>query len=288
MKKLIFFVILLGFTACHQGANEEESGAEINTAADSSSVFKVYDNMNMLLSYQFELKGKVKDVDKGVLFIEKLTYSNGGIVMFSNLRKEILEDISVRISDDSVSSFKKISFENDFKIKIPVSNFNGFVNDLSSQFIDFETRKLITEDLSLLNLSEELKLTSSKEVWGKIEGSTKVKKANVEDFIKNGSDINDSKLALKIIRDKVDYCVLDLTIFQDNLVTQKTVFLPDTTTLHSPFVYQLKHSFVIGWNFVLEIFYFLLKVWPFILVSFLIFYFRKTKVNLGFLTKSKS
>ena len=288
MKKLMILAVAVLFIACDR-AQEEESASIVDDGSDSSSLFKVNPTKGKkLLSYQFEVKGMVNDVRTEVLEIERIASSYSGIILLSELHKDEIESNSVRISEDSVLNFQKIVFSNDFKIKIPIKNFNKFVLEVSSHFKDIDKRKFTTEDLSLVHFGEELKLNSEEKILNKIYKFNKIRKIESEQVFENETNINNSKLALESIKDRVEYCKLDLTIFQSPLTIKSTLYSPDVSEIRTPFNYEFKNSVLIGWHFILELLYFLIKIWPLLLLCLLILYFVKFKKTLLFIRKSKS
>lgn len=203
---------------------------------------------------------KVTELEKAKSRIDILVKNNGGYYAnesFNNTDYEASYNLRVRIPTDKFEKFIAEVESGDGEILYKQID----ARDVTDQFIDLETR-LETKRNYLTRYRDLLKQAKSvKEIM------------EIEEKIRGlEEEIESTTGRLKYLGDLVDYSSLDLMI-------SKRKDFKYTPGERDKFTERLKQSLSKGWIGFVDFLLFLIRVWPFYIITAILFYFWKRFKN---------
>lgn len=288
--------LLCLFSSCGSNHSKQDAYAP---AADSTAYEYAYNSdsakilkepKERLMVRQAEMNFKVKELQKTSQKISSITAYCGGEVWNSHLQTEIQNTISKKISADSLLQVITYRQTNEFMIRVPSRNLDSLLVKLEALSLLLHDKKVTTENVSLDYLSNELKSKNIARTQNLYENKMDSKKANIEQYttaqydnINMQNSVVDKKIENLAMMDKVNLSTVKVSIYQDTEAQKSIVADLHSDRFDPGFGSSSLMAVQDGWEFILGVIIFLLRIWPMYFfgagVFFLIKYLEKFKVK---------
>ncbi len=267
MKNLLLHFLLTSnlFLACSQSPSSMGEGAaseEMNTvptteqSMSSEQSESTYEKDRMIIKTA-EYRMRVKDVVKSTDRVKALLKTHNGYLANMNMTNN-----SYRI-------------ETEMTIRVPNENFEPLMNSLGDEAVETDYKRINASDVTEEFVDIESRLATKEEVRKRYIEVLR-KKASTVDEILNAEEkirvlteeIEAKKGRLKYLRDQVSLSTIQLQIYER--IPYEAVDDPEDS-----FVSRLGENFGNGWEMIVDLFLFLVNLWPFILIIIALVVFRK-------------
>lgn len=273
-------------SSCSANMEEKTGNYEKMKMADSVSAIIqkktpdifLYDTVRVFIR-KADLQFKVKDVQQSTYQIEEIVRNHGGFVTLTNLESHIQSKSSVRTNKDSVTDITNYQVENNMTIRVPNEELDIVLTDISI-LIDFiDHRKITADDIKFKIMANRLsearfqnhkkRIEKAIEEHGKKPGTL----TDVENQLVNKQQAADeTKIETLELIDEVDYSTVTLNVYQPE--TQKTehyAYIEPMKPYEPGFGSRLWDSITDGAKFLEVLLFFMIRLWPVVLMGSLVF-----------------
>ncbi len=233
-----------------------------------------------------ELKFKVKDVIRTTYKIEDITKSFDGFVIYTKLNSDITNKITLPISADSSLETTFFVVENSMTIRVPNTQLDTTLKTIA-KLIDFLDYRIIkADDVGIQLLSNQLTQVRVKKHGERLTNAidNRGKKLNEttfaeENLLNKEEQSDNAKIANLQLNDQIDFSTINLFIYQRTDIKREVVSNYKNIDVYEPGLgNKMKESLKFGWNILEALLLFLLKIWPIIIISIILYYVLK-RVN---------
>ncbi|MFL5754397.1 MAG: DUF4349 domain-containing protein [Bacteroidia bacterium] len=225
-----------------------------------------------------DLKFSVKDVRRSTEEIERIVRANDGFVTYTNLKGTNTDQGSTRISKDTLVRISSISIVNEITLRVPNENLDSTLLAINMQVDFMDNRVIKADDVKLQLLSGKLAGKRNKEHLKKLDKviSSQGKKLNQTinalENLSNEASLNDAQeLSLLELKDQVNYSTVTLFIYQaEKKEFKKAAFIPAFEPYVPSFADKMKTASATGLEILEGIAIFLVTIWPFALLTIVI------------------
>ena len=222
---------------------EEESASEtesLNIASETG--VKVTEPQKQYIIRSAEIKMMVEDVMKSTTDIEKIISKYNGFISDSKL--------------ETLSS----SFSNQLTIRVPVTNFDKVINEITplAEYIDH--RNVVSEDVTKNYVDTEVRLKNKKRLKKRFIEVLRNQAKNVRDIMEVErqlneirSEIESAESYLNSLKNKISLSTITVEVYQ-TVNYQK----PPNTYNKSVFT-EIKDALMNGWNGIVYVFHRVVK-----------------------------
>jgi hypothetical protein len=265
--------LLCLFSAC-EGGHSVNSYAEAGYA-NIDSVSYAYDPGTSEIPTQplkirkGEMNFKVKELQKTSQEIASCVNKLKGEVLESHLSSEIQNSNTKKINADSLMEVIAHRQTNTIIIRVPSENLDSLMSSVEEFSLLLHSKDVTTENVSLDYLSDELKVKNMARLQRKHEAVTDLHKESLGKYTNatlNTMEIQNGVIDRQIDNlrrmDQVKFSTLKLSIYQDAIVY--TNVMPDINadSFGPGFGASARMALQEGWTFLLELFLFLVRIWP--------------------------
>ena len=289
--------LLCLFSACGSSSSDKSYYSETST----DSVSYAYDPgttkipEEKLMVRKAAMNFKVKELQKTSQKISSITTQFGGEVWNSHLQTVIQNSITKKISADSLLEVITYRQTNELSIRVPSKNLDSLLISLEGLSQLLHDKEITTENVSLEYLSNELKSKNMARIQESHEAAMESKKANLEKYTSAGyenatmqNEVIDRQIHNMSLLEKVNYSTVKLSIYQDTEAYKNTIADFNSDQFEPAFGSAALMSLQDGWDFILGVVVFLLKIWPLYLFGLFVFLIIRyaEKNRLSFLKKT--
>lgn len=311
--KMFFFCFTVLFISC--SSNQKRYAAEEEVAATTSEYVKeeingelaepAVDNqsgMQTALSSSAATVGKqdsirkfirtadirfrTQNVVESVYGIEAIVLKNNGFVEYSNLNSHINYVDAVRISKDTILETTHYTVHNEMIIRVPNVEMDKTLRDLV-QWIDYLDHRIIrADDVSLNLLKNQLDQKRERKSANRVEnaidnrGKKLAETIEGEEILTDRERRADEALIFNLrLKDKIEYSTISLDIYQREATKKELIPYEKSIKIYQPgFGDRFIEAVKWGGNAILDVFLFIVNLWPFILIGcIVIFGYKKWK-----------
>ncbi len=266
MKKLGTLIILLGLVISCNSTGEsnldvsydeaELEGSSIETSMVTLEKQEVPADRKIIWSADLEFQ--VVDVDTATKKISDLCEKYGAFISNMNMNStnyEVSNRITIRVDNNHFNELiNEIKGTSTFIRKVEINS-----NDVTEEFVDIESR-----------------LKTKKEVRERYIDILRNKAGEVKDVIAAEEairviteEIEAKEGRLRFLQNKVSQSTINLEIYQ------KVDYKSEPETFEKGFFTKAKDSLATGWEIILEVFLFALRIWPLLIISMVLIIWRK-------------
>jgi len=288
-------VILLGMTlgSCSRGYESERitevALSDVNLIKDSPSSSESYISSSAAVEnlqdtiHKFvrtaDLKFKVKSVIQATYDIEDITARQGGFVVHTHLSSVIDNETTINISADSLLVSTYYTIANSIQLRVPNAKLDSTLKEIARNIDFLDYRTIQAEDVSLQILKNTLTqkriAQNEKRLANAIDnrGKKLAETTSAEELLLNKQEEADNaKINNLSLADRINFSNITLQIYQKQSVKRETVFNDSNITAYTPgFGSRLLESVQQGWNILMDIVFFIVKMWWVILLGILVY-----------------
>jgi hypothetical protein len=226
-----------------------------------------------------ELRFKVKNVEQTTATIEGIARKAGGYVVSSELRSTPFpwKSTTVEISGDSVLVVTEFEVSNQLVIRVPNYNYDSVLEQLRSLYSYLDYRILKTEDVTSQFLRNKLKAENKAKYEKRINAATDEKGRRLDDIVNaetNAATLADQAIDNKIanyeLQDRIDYCMISLTIYQAHEISKERTANLRLSDYKPSFWRNAWNALVFGWDLLKYLVIGLLYIWSLVLLAVVI------------------
>lgn len=231
-----------------------------------------------------DIKFKVKNVAKSTYSIENSIVKNGGFVTLTDLKSNINERKTTKISQDSLVETTKYTVDNSITFRVPNTALDTVLQSIVKE-IDFLDNRLIkADDVSLQMLSNKLAQKRLQKSQSRTEKAidSKGKKLNqivdAEDKVLDKETNNDAHLLNNLsLENEVYFSTVTLYLYQRESIKNEVIANDESVNSYRPNIgLQIVDSLKTGWYMLEAIIAFIIQLWSIILLGVLgYFIYRK-------------
>lgn len=264
--------ILLLAVSCKREA-ENTDASVVMTSDDSVAV------ANGLPQHEFirtaDIRFRVKDVAKSTEKIETAVRRFGGFVTRTHLHSDVSDKTRTSVSLDSIAETTRYTVENTITLRVPNTTLDTVLTAIGRQAVFLDAREITAQDASLELLGQRLTQRRNSNTGKRIEKAIDQKPSKLNDAVAAESDnaakqqaADEAYISELSLRDRVAFSTVTLAIYQNESL--KTEILPNfenAASLRPPFGVRLMESIRSGWFFLEGFFFFLVTVWPILVLA---------------------
>lgn len=222
------------------------------------------------------IKSKVDNTEHATYKIEQLTKQFGGFITQSHLESKIRNEHSMPICSDSIMKVAAIQVSNNIILRVPNTQLDTFLVELSRLYTFLEYRKVSSEDVTNLFLSHQLKAQIRDKATKQIQSSVQASKHKLD-------DITDATSSAVLLKDeaidhqtanletnyKVEYSEVNLEIYQQEIIGRFMAINPLVLESTSNWGYRFQEAFKNGGTLILDALVGLMNLWAVFVLGFL-------------------
>lgn len=298
MKKVVYLLLVsICFFSCKQRerpeAYSEDAKAETTASADasmvSSSAAVVDKNSTRKFIRTADLRFKVKNVAKSTYAIENTVAKFGGFVTSTELRSNIVNTSTAKISNDSLVETTRFVVENNMIIRVPNTLLDTTLKTIARQIDYLDFRVIKADDVSLQLLSNDLSQKRNQDNQKRVEdaitnrGKKLGETLDAEDRLYDSQTQSDeAKLSNLSLKDQVNFSTLSLSLYQREEFKKEVIANPDNEEYRTSIGVRIMDGLKTGWHILEEIIIFFVNIWTIIVAGVIIWILirrRKKKTN---------
>ncbi len=259
--------------------------AQVSRIPNSSAAVQNNSDSSRKFIRTADIKFKVKDVFDATNTIEDITKRHGGFVTFTDLNSVTEDVITTSISKDSLLETTRFTVNNNITLRIPNENLDTVLKDISKNIAHLDYRVIKADDVSLQLMSNKQTGERNLKTESRLKSAVEKSGKNLSDIVKaeeyiadKAEKIDEASIANLDLTDKINFSTVSLIVYQRQTI--KTELLPTSKSVdeYKPdFGTQLLESILVGADILKSLIIALVKVWPLILISFIVLYFYKRK-----------
>lgn len=295
----LLLVVVAGnvvITSCGPSA-EVKSYMEMEAKAKADSVsvmvknlpkpINTYQDSERVFIRNADLQFKVKDVKNATFEIERIVNNNKGYVTSTNLESSNNYKNTVRISKDSVKDIIHYTVQNNITIRVPNESLDKTLSEIATlmDYVDYRKIKAddVTKQIKSAKLTEARLSTHKKRLEKAIDHQGKKLNQTVDaenDLLAKQEYTDDTQLNTVELLHDVAYSTINIQIYQREISKAETYLFELPIEPYEPnFFEKTIDSLSIGAKIFSEIFLFLLKLWPILLIGFSVWFLVKNIVK---------
>ena len=227
-----------------------------------------------LLVRKAAMNFKVNELQKTSQGISSVAALYGGEVWNSHIQTSVQSSITKKVSPDSLLEVITYRQTNDLTIRVPSKNLDSLLVKLEAFSTLLHDKEVTTENVSLEYLSNELKANNMSRVRENHDEALEQKKSNLEKYtsasFENASmqnEVIDRKINNLALMDKVAYSTVKVSIYQDDIAYKNMLPNLQADRFEPAFYASALMALGEGWDFLLTLIVFLLKIWPLYLAA---------------------
>jgi len=280
-SKLGLVLLLIGLAfACKQADHsmETESTTENKTSADmiSSNAAVEPKNSNRKFVRTADIKFKVKNVAQSTYAIENSIAKHGGFVTLTDLKSNINERNSTKISQDSILETTKYTADNSITFRVPNTAMDTVLKSIVNQIEFLDNRLIKADDVSLQMLSNKLTQKRLQKSQKRLEKGIDFKGKKIDQIVNaedrvldKESDADASQLNTLSLEDQVNFSTVTLYLYQRETTRQELIKNETNTDAFRPSIgLQIVDSLKTGWYVLEVIIAFIVQMWSILLLVF--------------------
>jgi len=234
-----------------------------------------------------DIKFKVSDVINTTYNIENIVVKHNGFVEDTRLTSQINYTKETSIKEDSILKTTYYTVVNTLVLRVPSAQLDSTLKEIA-QFVQFmDYRNISAKDVTLDLLSKRLEQNRLARYDSRMTNAIDSKGRRLDDvsnaednLLRKQAQADEAKLANLQILDQIKFSTITLSLYQNQSIKYEVIAKEKTvksysTPLGTRFIDALKD----GWAILVEIFLFIINVWPIILIGILVFwgvrYFKK-------------
>ncbi|POS02724.1 uncharacterized protein DUF4349 [Flavobacterium croceum DSM 17960] len=291
MKKQIIYVAVvataLSFYSCKNSESIENASTETVSESKSSSVIdsttvpsssaaivkKGEKNIIRKADINFEVKNAIQSTQK----IEDAVTHLGGIVSFTNLQSNIVDNDEQKISSDSVLKTVKYNVENTMTLRVPNTKLDTVVKQILKEVSFLNNRKIEAEDVTLQIIANTMAQKRKQEVSNKMRHAIDKKDSKLNQTLQAEDKVDATKEALDTytlnnldLKNQTEMSTITLHFYQPETFTQTIIPQAKSLNYYRPHIgTQIFESIKTGWYTLEDSIAFIVKLWSVILLAFL-------------------
>lgn len=274
-------------------AYSEDAKAETASSADasmvSSSAAVVDKNSNRKFIRTADLRFKVKNVAKSTYAIENTVAKFGGFVTSTELRSNVVNTSTAKISNDSLVETTRFVVENNMVIRVPNTLLDTTLKTIVRQIDYLDYRVIKADDVSLQLLSNNLSQKRNQDNQKRVEdaianrGKKLGETLDAEDRLhESQTQTDEAKLSNLSLKDQVNFSTLSLSLYQREEFKKEVIANPDNEEYRTSMGVRIMDGLKTGWHILEEIIIFFVNIWTIIVAGIIIWILirrRKKKTN---------
>lgn len=206
-------------------------------------------------NYRFQ----VENIDSATKKIKQIVHKRQGTIANMNL----------------TSSSYEIS--NQLTIRVPAKSFEILLDELGTQSIYMDYKRISTEDVTEEFIDIEIRLKTKREVRDRYIDILKTKAKTVEDVLKAEEQIRIIQEEIEAKEGRLKYLTSKIAESTVNLeIYQKLEYHEKPSEFDEPYVAKIKQGFSNGWSIVKGSLIVLINLWPLVLVGGLVYWRRNS------------
>ncbi|WP_417428589.1 DUF4349 domain-containing protein [Halpernia sp.] len=228
-----------------------------------------------------DISMEVNDVYKSTIEIEKYLINNGGFVILSSLNSEIISDETYNTSNEKATLVRKYQTENSMEVRVPTEKLGDFLEYINNQKLFLKARNISAEDITanirLAKLESNRMQKNGQEISKLKTNAIKVNLSN-----ENESEKNYQQIQNFITQDNLKYSSVKIYLKEPKIrITE--IAITNSKNIDNQykfnFFYDLKNAFVEGFYLIQKIIIGLFRIWPLLIIAFIIIFFYKKRKN---------
>jgi len=262
MKKIIFFLILIVFTACRSDSSDYSKNNEKSTANAMPNQNRNYDsntnvkNIERKTIKMADIRFRVKDLVESTKRIEAIAAQYDGFISGMN---------------QSTSSH---SIDNIMTLRVPAESLEKLLAE-----IERESTYTYHKRISVKNITEEFvdktsRLNTKKEVRDRYIAVLRDKAGTVQDILNAEEKIRIIQEEIEAIEGRLRY-LNDQTALSTVKISMYQKINYNPVTYEKSFSTKIIDGFMDGWKFIQVTIIGLVTIWPILLVALVAFLARK-------------
>lgn len=298
MKKVVYFLLVSAFFfSCKQNGGPEaysedakaEAAASNEAPMVSSSAAVVDKNSTRKFIRTADLRFKVKNVAKSTYAIENTVAKFGGFVTSTELRSNIVNTSTAKISNDSLVETTRFVVENNMIIRVPNTLLDTTLKTIARQIDYLDFRVIKADDVSLKLLSNDLSQKRNQDNQKRVEdaitnrGKKLGETLDAEDRLHDSQTQSDeAKLSNLSLKDQVNFSTLSLSLYQREEFKKEVIANPDNEESRTSIGVRVMDGLKTGWHILEEIIIFFVNIWTIIVAAIVIWILirrKKKKTN---------
>ncbi len=298
MKKAVYLLLVSAcLFSCKQNqrpeAYSEDAAAETASSKEapmvSSSAAVVDKNSTRKFIRTADLRFKVKNVAKSTYAIENTVAKFGGFVTSTELRSNIVNTSTAKISNDSLVETTRFVVENNMIIRVPNTLLDTTLKTIARQIDYLDYRVIKADDVSLKMLSNDLSQKRNQDNQKRVEdaitnrGKKLGETLDAEDRLHDSQTQSDeAKLSNLSLKDQVNFSTLSLSLYQREEFKKEVIANPDNEEYRTSIGVRILDGLKTGWHILEEILIFFVNIWTIIVAAIIIWILirrKKKKIN---------
>jgi len=296
---LLLFLALLSCNNAHQEQGEiaadvleepamnskEVAGDEMKSAVSSSAARPGKQDSVRKFIRTAELRFKTKNVIKAVYNIEDVVGRHDGFIASGNIAGEMNYTEEIPVSKDSTLILTHYTVTSQMTIRVPNAKLDTTLKDISRwiDYLDYRTIK--ADDVSLNFLAGRLAQKRESRSAQRVENAIDNRGRRLNETVDAEETLSDKQqnadnayLSNLLLMDSVTYSTITLSIYQRESIMKELTANEKNVDAYQSFGYRLLDALRSGGNALLEVFLFLVNIWPVILVVCVgIYIYKKVK-----------
>lgn len=298
MQKTIYLLLVSAcLFSCKESRNDEalseEAASETVDAKEASMVSSsaAVEDKNSTRKFirTADLRFKVKSVTKSTYAIENTVAKFGGFVTSTELKSNIINTSTAKVSSDSLVETTRFVVENNMIIRVPNTLLDTTLKTIARQIDYLDYRIIKADDVSLQLLSNDLSQKRNQDNQKRVEdaianrGKKLGETLNAEDRLHDSQTQSDeAKLSNLSMKDQINFSTLSLSLYQREEFKKEVIANPDNEEYKTSFGVRIMDGLKTGWNILEEILIFFVNIWTLIALGVIIWILirrRKKKSN---------
>lgn len=257
--KILSVVLLFSLIACHRAEQPQDKVRVAAIAMNAPPVSASYERVEIAnetavdgneyagdrIMKTANLRFQVDSVENSTRNIEAITLRYNGIV-----------------ADQSISNATN-EINNTISIRVPVSSFEKFIEDVCKEAVFINYKKTTSQNVTEEYQDIQARLKTKREVRDRYTDILKTKAKTVEDILKAEEhirmlqeEIESREGRLRFLQTRTAMSEIDLHIYQ------KVIFTEAPTLVEKTFSTKITDALHAGWSFVMACALFVISCWP--------------------------
>lgn len=298
MQKTIYLLLVSAcLFSCKESRNDEalseEAASETVDAKEASMVSSsaAVEDKNSTRKFirTADLRFKVKSVTKSTYAIENTVAKFGGFVTSTELKSNIINTSTAKVSSDSLVETTRFVVENNMIIRVPNTLLDTTLKTIARQIDYLDYRIIKADDVSLKLLSNDLSQKRNQDNQKRVEdaianrGKKLGETLNAEDRLHDSQTQSDeAKLSNLSMKDQINFSTLSLSLYQREEFKKVVIANPDNEEYKTSIGVRIMDGLKTGWNILEEILIFFVNIWTLIALGVIVWILirrRKKKSN---------
>jgi len=290
MKKVVYLLLVSAcFFSCKQNEGREAYSEDAAAETAASNEAPMVSSSAAVVDKNSNLRFKVKNVAKSTYAIENTVAKFGGFVTSTELRSNIVNTSTAKISNDSLVETTRFVVENNMIIRVPNTLLDTTLKTIARQIDYLDFRVIKADDVSLKLLSNDLSQKRNQDNQKRVEdaitnrGKKLGETLDAEDRLHDSQTQSDeAKLSNLSLKDQVNFSTLSLSLYQREEFKKEVIANPENEESRTSIGVRIMDGLKTGWHILEEIIIFFVNIWTIIVSGIIIWILirrRKKKTN---------